>query len=105
MAAEGNKQAGMWDQYQGYLRATQMDDHDQRMHTFYNSVSWKRVAWDTNKSIRSAGDRTTHMLLQSASEQTRDARQQSKYVNTAKLEEFFDKWLGHGQRQGVDWHW
>lgn len=58
----------MREQYQGYLLATQADDHDQRMHTFYNSVSRKRKAWDTSKSIRSAVDRTTHMILQSATD-------------------------------------
>lgn len=68
MAAEGNKQAGTLDQYQGYLRATQAHDHDERMRSFYNSISTKRVAWDTSKSIRSAVDRTTHMLLQSATD-------------------------------------
>ncbi|KAI7876285.1 hypothetical protein K492DRAFT_23273 [Lichtheimia hyalospora FSU 10163] len=35
---------------------------------FYNSLSTKRKAWDTRRSIRSAVDRTTHLLLQTASD-------------------------------------
>lgn len=69
MAAEGNKQAGTWQQYQGYLHATQNEDNNRIMRNFYNSLSTKRRAWDTKRSIRAAVDRTTHLLLQSASDQ------------------------------------
>lgn len=68
LAADGNKQAGTWDQSQGYLRVTQAGDNHHTMRNFYNSLSTKRKAWDTRRSIRSAVDRTTHLLLQTASD-------------------------------------